>query len=249
MKILVCVKHVRLPHEEVELLEDASDLHPECLSSTLNEWDTFAVEEALRLKESTTGDAIVVTCGAPESEGSLRKCLAMGVSRAIRIEGARRDPFSVARALAAVVMAERPDLVLCGAQSSDWAQAATGSALAGLIGWPVVAVVTRIEVQENLETLIVDRELEKKIVDRVEVDLPAVLTVQTGINQPRSATLREIKQAEREPVEVHRFPDEEPPAYQTRRMRIAVRQSRAASLGTGPAEVAHRIAAIVQEHS
>ena len=80
VKILVCVKHVRLPHEEVELLEDASDLHPECLSSTLNEWDTFAVEEALRLKESTSGDAIVVTCGAPESEGSLRKCLAMGVS-------------------------------------------------------------------------------------------------------------------------------------------------------------------------
>ena len=114
---------------------------------------------------------------------------------------ADRDPFSVARALAEVVAAEIADLVLCGVQSSDAVQASTGMALAELLGLPRVAVVTRLD-YDGAGTAVVDRELEGGLVDRVEVDTPAVLTIQTGINEPRYANLRAIKQAEQVEIDV-----------------------------------------------
>jgi electron transfer flavoprotein beta subunit len=171
----------------------------------------------------------------------------MGADRAIRVEGVARDPFSVARALAEVVGPENADLVLCGVQSSDAVQAATGTALAELLDLPRAAVVTRVDYDAGARTAVVDRELEGGLVDRVEVDTPAVLTIQTGINQPRYANLRAIKQAEQVEIDVRDAADGGMPAYRVRRMFVPDRGEGAEMIDGSAAEIAARIASIVKE--
>ena len=247
MKIVVCVKQVWALGDEVEFTDDERDVDPDYLEPALNEWDSFATEEAVRIKERLgDGEVVVVSAGDEDAEDAMRRCLAMGADRAIRVEGlAERDPISVARALAEVVRAERPDLVFCGVQSSDSVQAATGTALAELLGLPLVAVVTKID-WPGSGPATVDRELEGGLVDVTEVDTPAVLTIQTGINEPRYATLRAIKQAEQMEIEVRQAPGGEP-AYRVRRMFVPPRGAGAEMLGKGPTEVARRIKEIVEE--
>jgi electron transfer flavoprotein beta subunit len=171
----------------------------------------------------------------------------MGADRAIRVEAAGRDPFSVARALADVVQAEDPELVFCGVQSSDAVQAATGTALAELLDLPRAAVVTRVDYDADARKAVVDRELEGGLVDRVEVDTPALLTIQTGINEPRYANLRAIKQAEQVQVDVRSAADGGMSAYVVRRMFVPDRGQGAEMIDGSPAEIAGRIAAIVKE--
>jgi electron transfer flavoprotein beta subunit len=188
---------------------------------------------------------VVVTVGGEESQSALRRCLAMGADRAIRIDAAPVDPVSTARALAGVVAAESPDLVLTGVQSSDSVQGATGVALAELVGLPRVAVVTKIDWSGSGQAT-VDRELEGGLVDVVEVDTPALLTIQTGINQPRYANLRAIKQAEQVEIAVVAAETGEP-GYRVRRMFTPPRGEGAELLNGSPAQVAQRIVEIVRE--
>lgn len=245
MRTVVCVKQVKTLGDEVEFTADGTDVDPDYLDAALNEWDSYATEEAIRLREAGGGEVVVVTCGPKESEAALRRCLAMGADRAVRVEGIDgHDPICVAHALAEVVRDERPDLVLCGVQSSDTVQAATGTALAELVGMPRVAVVTKLEAGEGSAR--VHRELEGGLVDVVDVDLPAVLTIQTGINEPRYANLRAIKQAEQVEISV-RQASEAPSASRVRRMFTPPRGEGAEMLGTDPAEVARRIAEILRE--
>jgi len=136
------------------------NVDPDYVDAALNEWDSFATEEALQLKERLGGEVVVVTCGERGAEAALRRCLAMGADRAIRVEGAGRDPFAVARALADVVRGESPDLVLCGVQSSDSGQAATGTVLAELLELPRLAVVVKLDVDGGGGRAVVNRELE-----------------------------------------------------------------------------------------
>jgi len=247
MKTVVCVKQVLQLGDEVEFSDDGLDVDPDYLDTALNEWDSFATEEALQLKERLGGEVVIVTCGGRGAEAALRRCLAMGADRAIRVEGTGRDPIAVARGLAEVVRGESPDLVLCGVQSSDSVQAATGTALAELLDLPRVAVVAKLDYDEGAGTAVVDRELEGGLLDRVEVDVPAVLTIQTGINQPRYANLRAIKLAEQVEVDVRQAAAGSQPAYRVRRMFVPLKGEGAEMLGRDPAEVARRIAEIVQE--
>lgn len=245
MRTVVCVKQVRTLGDEVEFTGDGRDVDPDYVDLALNEWDAYATEAALRLREEHGGEVVVVTCGAKESEAALRRCLAMGADRAVRVEGVDgHDPIRVAHALAGVVRDEGPDLVLCGVQSSDSVQAATGTALAELVGLPRVAVVTQLELARGGAT--VHRELEGGLLDVVDVELPAVLTIQTGVNQPRYANLRAIKQAEQVEVAV-RDAGDAPAASRVRRMFVPPRGEGAEMLGTDAAEVARRIAEIVKE--
>jgi electron transfer flavoprotein beta subunit len=165
----------------------------------------------------------------------------------VRIEGAPgADPIAVAHALADAVREEQADLVLCGVQSGDAVQAATGTALAELLDLPRVAVVTKLEHDPGASRAVVHRELEGGLVDVVEVDVPALLTIQTGINEPRYANLRAIKQAEQVEIAV-RAPAGGSAASRVRRMFVPPRGERAEMLGKDPAEVARRIAEIVKE--
>ena len=157
------------------------------------------------------------------------------------------DPITVARLLAPVVRRESPDLVFCGVQSSDAVQAATGTALAELLDLPRVAVVTRIEWDPSAARATVHRELDGGLVDVTEVDTPALLTIQTGINQPRYATLRAIKQAEQKEIDVVTPDHQHEPAYRVRRMFAPPKGEGAEILDGGPADVARRIKEILEE--
>jgi electron transfer flavoprotein beta subunit len=260
MKIVVPVKQVAVLDEEFELLEDRPGVDPDAIEWELNEWDDFSVEAALQLREAKgSGEVVVVSVGDDEAEEGLRACLAKGADRAIRIwdsslEGA--DPLAVARVLAAAVEPESPDLVLCGVQSSDAVHGATGVALAAHLGLPRVAVVTAIDYDSAARTATVERELEGGLVELVRVGLPALLTIQTGINEPRYANLRAIKQAKEKPLAVIGLADlglgdgavAAAAGSRVRSMTPPEAGGGAEMLNGSPEAVAERIAAIVKEH-
>jgi electron transfer flavoprotein beta subunit len=247
LKLVVCVKQVKVLGDEVGFTADSRDLDPDYLDLALNEWDACATEEALRIRERLGEGEVVAISAAPAGpEVALRRCLAMGVDRAIRVDSAAVDPISIARALAGAVGGESPDLVLCGVQSSDAVQGSTGTALAELLELPRVAVVTKID-WAGSGAATVHRELEGGLIDVVEVDTPAVLTVQTGINQPRYATLRAIKLAEQKEIPVVPAPNGVEPAYRVRRMFAPPKGQGAKILQGRPADVARQIADIVKE--
>ena len=249
MKVVVCVKQIAQLGDEIEFTDDERDVDPDYLDYALNEWDTYATEEALRLRESAgEGEVVVVSVGSEDSEEAMRRCLAMGADRGIRIDTEERlDPVRVARALAEVVRAESPDLVFAGVQSADSVQAATGTALAELLDLPRVAVVTKIELGDGKAT--VNRELEGGLVDVIEVDTPALLTIQTGINEPRYATLRAIKQAEEKEIDVRQPGDLGEPAYGVRKMFVPPKGEGAEMLDGSASDVAQRIKEIVEERT
>jgi electron transfer flavoprotein beta subunit len=249
MKIVVCVKQVAVLGDEVEFTDDERDVDPDFFDFALNEWDSYATEEALRLREAAgDGEVVVVTVGDEEAEDAMRRALAMGADRGVRVwsdELAGADPITVARALAEAVREEAADLVLCGVQSSDAVQAATGAALAELLGLPRVAVVTKVELGSGTAT--VHRELEGGLLDVLEVDVPCLLTIQTGINEPRYATLRAIKQADQKEIAVREPGDLGPPAARVRRMYVPAKGEGAELLDGDAAAVAQRIKELVEE--
>ncbi len=251
MKIVVAVKQVAALGDEVEFTDDERDVDPDYLDYALNEWDTYATEEALRLCEADgdgDGEVVVVSVGPEDAEEAMRRCLAMGADRGIRVDfDDQLDPIQVARALAEVVRAESPDLVFTGVQSADAVQAATGTALAELLDLPRVAVVTKIELGDGKAT--VNRELEGGVVDVIEVDTPALFTIQTGINEPRYATLRAIKQAEEKEIDVRQSGDLGEPAYRVKKMFVPPKGEGAEMLNGSAANVAQKIKEIVEEHT
>ena len=257
MKVVVPVKQVALLDDEFELLDGGSGVDPDSLEWDLNEWDSFSLEAAVELREQAgDGEVIAITVGDEEAEEGLLSALAKGADRGVRIwddalGGA--DALTVARVLAAAVGPESPDLVLCGVQSSDAVNSATGIALAGYLDLPHVAVVKKIELDGASAT--VERELEGGLVELVRIALPALLTIQTGINEPRYATLRAIKQAREKPLAVLSLADlgldsdQLEAAAGSRRRRLAhpERGEGAEILDGSTAEVAARIAEIVKE--
>jgi electron transfer flavoprotein beta subunit len=204
MKIVVPIKQVATPDEDFDLADDGRTVEADALEWDLNEWDTFSLEAALELRDAAgDGEVVAVTLGNEEAREGLLTALAMGADRAVHVQHEALedlDAIAVARVLAAVTERESPDLVLCGVQSSDAVNGATGVALAGFLGLPRVAVVRKIELDAGTAT--VERELEGGLVETVRVRTPALLTVQTGINEPRYATLRGIRQAASKPMEV-----------------------------------------------
>jgi len=248
MKIVVCVKQIAVLGDEIEFTADGRGIDPDFLDCAVNEWDLVATEEALQLRERTgAGEVVVVTVGGEEADAALRRCLAMGADRAVRIDAQPHDPLAIAEVLAGFVADESPDLVLCGVQSADAVQAATGTALAELLGLPRVAVVKRLVWTPGAAVARVDRELEGGLVDVVDVEVPAVLTIQTGINQPRYATLRAIKQAEQMEIEVRQGAQRDEAAYRVRRMFAPPKGEGAELLDGAPAAIAEPILEIVRE--
>ncbi len=209
LKIAVAIKQVANLDDEFELLDDGSGVDPDFLEFELNEWDAFSLETALQLRDPAgAGDVIAVTVGDNEADDVLLNALARGADRAIRVwddDLAGADALTVAKVLAATIGPESPDIVLCGVQSSDAVNSATGVALAGYLGLPHVAVVTSVDLAGTTATI--ERELEGGAKEVMRIDLPALFTIQTGINEPRYATLRAIKQARDKPLTVRSLED------------------------------------------
>ena len=207
MKILVAVKQVAALDEDFEIRGDGRDVDPDFFIRDLNEWDDFSLEEAVKIKEAAAEpvEVAVVSVGTDEVDESLRKCLAKGADRAIRIwdsaiEGS--DSIAIARVLAAAAKREAPDMLFAGVQSSDQSFASTGIAAAALLGWPHAAVVSNLTYTPGAKSAVFRRELEGGLLQEAEIQCPAVLTIQLGINTPRYASLRSIKQAASKPIEV-----------------------------------------------
>jgi len=207
MKILVAVKQVAALDEDFEIRADGRDVEADFLIRDLNEWDDFSVEEAVKIKEASADpvEVVVASVGPDDVDESLRKCLAKGADRALRvwdaaIEGS--DSIAIARVLAAIARREAPDMLFAGVQSSDQSFASTGIAAAGLLGWPHAAVVSALTYAPGAKSAVFRRELEGGLLHEVEIQCPAVLTIQLGINTPRYASLRSIKQAAAKPIEV-----------------------------------------------
>jgi electron transfer flavoprotein beta subunit len=246
MKIAACIKRVAQLGDDIEFVGDGRDVDPDYLDFALNEWDSYVLEEALRVREAHGGEVVAVTVGDEESEQELHQCVAMGADHAVRVwceelDGVH-DPFLIARALTAGMGGA--DLVLCGAQSSDSVQGATAAAVAGVLDLPCVAIVTKVDIRDGRAR--VHRELEGGMIDVVEVSLPAVLSIQTGINEPRYVTLRAIQEARSREIEVVEARELGVPAYRIQQMVVPDRV-RAASLGADADEVARRILEMVRE--
>jgi len=200
VKILVCMKQVPQKDAPLKLNESGTWIR-EDVSYEVNEPDAYALEEALRQKEKHGGEVVVITSGPGRAQQVLREALAKGADRAIHLEGdpfVGLDAFNTAKAIAAVAKEENFDLVFTGLQSDDYGFAQTGVVMAELLGWPHATIIMQIEKSEA--GIRVKRELEAGYFQYVEMLLPAVLTIQSGINKLRYATLIGIKQAKNKPL-------------------------------------------------
>ena len=212
MKILVTVKEVATVDDEFEIV--GTEIDDRYLGEDLNEWDDYAIEEAVQLSESHDDvEVVTATIGPEECEQTIRQALAKGADRAIRVwddalaDVQLLDVGAKAAILRAIVDAEEPDLVLTGVQADDDQFGATGVALANTTGYHWAAVVNDLDLDWDEGLARVHRELEGGVEELTEVQLPAVLTIQTGINEPRYASLRGIRQAQRKPLEAMTLAD------------------------------------------
>jgi len=203
VRILVAVKHVGKLGDEFEFEDKSIKVSQNYLEYQLNEFDETALEAAVQLVEQLgQGEVVAVTIGDEQAEASLRKALAKGAHRGVRVwsdELWDSDPVSVAACLAGVTELESPDLVLTGVQSGDFGNGSTASALGGMLRWPHAAVVVGLSWSGHGRIDIV-RELEGGVRHKQSFPSPAVLSIQAGANTPRYATMRMIKEAKVKPV-------------------------------------------------
>jgi len=202
MNIIVCVKRVpETADADVIIDKSGKDIERSGLVFDLNEWDNYAIEEAIMLKEKMGGTVTVISMGGEDSNESLRKCLAMGADDAVRLTDAAfvgSDGFATAKVLAEAVRKIPYDLVFAGVQAEDDGFGQVGVTLAEILGIPHVSLVNSLELQDK--KMKVHRELEGGLEEVVEVDLPAVLTIQTGINQPRYVSIMGIRKVAKKEI-------------------------------------------------
>lgn len=203
MDLVVCLKRVPFTQEvDLELEKGQRDIVKENLAFVLNDWDNYALEEAISIKERLGGSVTAITVGHEEDEEVLRRALAMGADAALRIdpEGISLDARNIARVLAAAIKGLRYDLILTGAQADDLNEACVGPMLAEELGLPHASVVNKIDViEKGLEIKV---ELEGGIDEISQISLPCLLTIQTGINEPRYVSVMGIRKAAKKEIKV-----------------------------------------------
>jgi electron transfer flavoprotein beta subunit len=203
MKIIVAMKQVPLRDSPLRIAADARWIDESGLTYEINEPDAYALEEALQLREKHGGEVVVLCAGPARAAQTIREALAKGADRAIHVEDDRLatlDTLGVARLLAAALQNEAPDLILTGLQSDDLGYGQTGVVLAELLGWPHSTIIMKVEVLNG--SVRVKRELEEGWFQNIEMPLPAVLTIQSGLNKLRYATLMGIKKAKTKEIRV-----------------------------------------------
>ena len=200
MKILVAVKRVIDFNVKVRVKSDGSGVETTNVKMSMNPFDEIAIEEAIRLKEKGLATEIVaVSCGVISSQETLRTALALGADRAILVHtDAELQPLAVAKLLAAIARNESPRIVILGKQAIDDDANQTGQMLAALLDWPQATFASHVDIGEDKAT--VKREVDGGM-ETVEVRLPAVVTTDLRLNEPRYATLPNIMKAKKKPLE------------------------------------------------
>jgi electron transfer flavoprotein beta subunit len=206
MKIIGCIKPVPDPASRLIINESKTWIKDQDLTFVSSEADNYALEAALRLKEKHGGEVVVISMGGEEAARVLRSGLAVGADRAIHLldpafKGS--DEFATAATLASAVEKDGgADLILAGVQSDDLGTGMTGAMMAEFLGCAHATVVVGVEANPDARSLQVSRELEGGIIETVEVPMPAALTIQFGINQPRYASLKGIMAAKKKELKV-----------------------------------------------
>lgn len=250
MKIAVCIKQVVSREWQVRVNDARTWVRDDDAAWELNEPDAYALEEALRLKEKHGGEVIVVSAGPARAVQVIREALARGADRAIHVEGdafATADAFVVADALAAALKDEACDVILTGLQSDDQGFAQVGVILAERLGLPHSTII--MEVQVDGSQLRVKRELEGGWFQWISMPLPAVLTIQSGINQLRYATLKGIMAAKKK--EIRKVA---PPAALASRLRVVAiyapqKSKQTVMIGGSPADAAKELVRRLREEA
>jgi electron transfer flavoprotein beta subunit len=199
LNTIVCIKQV--PAKDAPLAIAGNWIREADIGFEMNEPDSYALEEALRLKEKHGGEVVALSMGPERVKQTMKEALAKGADRGIHIADdkfAQLDPLSSAKALAAAIQKEKVDLVLTGLQSDDHGFGQTGVLLAALLGLPHATIIMHIEVQDRMMRL--KRELEAGWFQSMECPLPAVLSIQSGINKVRYATLKGIMAAKKKEI-------------------------------------------------
>jgi electron transfer flavoprotein beta subunit len=201
MKIIVAVKRVVDYNVKVRVKTDGSGVDIANAKMSMNPFDEIAVEEAVRLKESGIAvEVIAVSIGVAQCQETLRTALAMGADRAILVRtDAEMQPLAVAKSIKILCEREKPSIVFLGKQAIDDDANQTGQMLAALMGWPQAAFASRVAVEGDMAT--VAREIDGGI-ETVEITLPAVITADLRLNQPRYATLPNIMKAKKKPLDI-----------------------------------------------
>jgi electron transfer flavoprotein beta subunit len=254
MDTVVCVKRVPFTQEaDLEIDADKKDVRKELLPFVINEWDNYAIEEAIQLKEQLGGTVTAVTVGGEDDEEVLRRCLAMGADKAIRIDPADHalDAFAVSTILTEVIKAIPFDLILTGVQADDLNNGAVGMMLAEQLGVARAAVVTGIAQEEGAATIKV--ELEGGLDEVSKITFPALLSIQTGINEPRYVSIMGIRKAAKKELQVLQLadlkvaPDDLAPRTIVEKMFLPPETEGAEILEGDPATVADEIIRIMKE--
>jgi electron transfer flavoprotein beta subunit len=207
MKIVACVSHVPDTATRIKIGSDGKTIDPAGVTYIINPYDEYAIEEALKTKEKTgNGEVVVLTLGSDNSKETIRKALAMGADSGILLKDEiHRDSIGIAKALAEEIKSQAAQLVFMGKQSVDYDNSIVGQLTAELLGYNCIAVCVKLEI--NGDKIIAEREIEggREI---IETSLPAVITCQKGLNEPRYASLKGIMAAKKKTIE-----EKSPSAY------------------------------------
>jgi electron transfer flavoprotein beta subunit len=242
MKILVAIKQVPERDAQIGIAADGRWIDESDLSYTINEPDAYALEEALQLKEKNGGEVVVVCAGPERVTSTLREALAKGADRAIHIEAddlGERDTLGIAQILADTAKDESPDLILTGLQSDDLGLGQTGVVLAELLGMPHATIIMQVEAIGS--GVKVKRELEDGWFQHVEIPLPALLTIQSGGNKLRYATLMGIKKAKTKETQTVQASSATTRAVTLERVYLPEKQKKTEMLTGTPTEIATRL--------
>ena len=203
MKILVCIKQVPDTATQVKVAAGGKAIETAGITWIVSPYDEFAVEEALRIKEKRgQGEVVAISLGPDRVKEALRSCLAMGCDRAIHLNDpgwAEADTLTTARALAAAIKKEEPALVLCGRQAIDDDMGAVAAQLAELLGWPCASWIMEESIDTDGKTIRVGRQVEGAL-EVFDLPLPAVVSAQKGLNEPRYPTLKGIMGAKKKEI-------------------------------------------------
>ncbi|MBA4406437.1 electron transfer flavoprotein subunit beta [bacterium] len=198
MKIAVCISHVPDTAAKINIGNDGISIDPSGVTFVVNPYDEFAIEEALKTKEKFGGETVTISLGGDANKETLRKALAMGIDNAVLIkDSAYRDSLSVAKALADELKTQGAELIFFGKQSVDFDNSVVGQMVSELLGYNCISVAVSFILDENKITC--EREIEggKEVVETL---LPAVITCQKGLNEPRYASLKGIMAAKKKEI-------------------------------------------------
>jgi electron transfer flavoprotein beta subunit len=251
VKTAVCIKQVPTREWQPRLTDDKTWIREHDISYEMNEPDAYALEEALRLREKHGGEVVVCSAGPARVQQVIREALARGADRAIHVEDDRlaaADAFVTAEALAAAMTDERFDLVLTGLQSDDLGQAQTGVVLAERLAIPHSTIIMDVDADPSAGALRVKRELEGGWFQWIAMPLPALLTIQSGINQLRYATLKGIMAAKKKEIRKVAMPEARP-LQQIVSLAMPTRAKQTHQIGGSPAEAAKELVRVLREEA